>query len=72
MKIQLTPLVIRLALIGVLTTPIFASAATTNDQKLSTLEAQLNQIQHEVTALKNQSQTGQVSTCFCSNIIIIS
>jgi hypothetical protein len=61
MKIQLTPLAVSLALMGVLATPIVANAST-NDEKLANLEAQLNQIQHEVTTLKKTSQTGQGSS----------
>jgi hypothetical protein len=40
---------------------MMASASTTSDQKLAVLEAQLNQMQHEVIALKNQSKTEKMS-----------
>jgi hypothetical protein len=63
MKIQLTPLAMGLALVGVLTMPLFANATTTtDDQKLATLQAQLNQIQHEVSSLKGKSSARPVSS----------
>jgi hypothetical protein len=61
MKIQLTPLAMRLSLLGALVIPAIANASTTNDQKLNTLEAQVNQLQQEVSVLKKQSKTGQTS-----------
>jgi hypothetical protein len=58
-KKQLTPLA--MALLGVLVTPAFAIASSASDQKIASLEAQLNQMQHEVATLKNNSSSTHTS-----------
>lgn len=54
MKRQLTPLALSLGLLGVFVIPNIASASISN-QQFAALEAQLNQMQHELAGLKSQS-----------------